>query len=280
VFSETTGDIAFNYGSLSTTLQQGGAATIGIENASGTVATLFSFQEARVNSGGTITFTPNAPGTISGTATVAVTGGPAAGLTVSLNPGGRTAVTDRNGDYSFGAVPVGEYTVQVATGTNQCAGRYARSLIDTPGGVTEVDLSVMTAGDEFGYKCTSGTTTFIPGTVTESWTGDEATWQKNPPFPIKLYGEAYTSAWINANGVLSFKDPLYFGWISPNNNELPTPAVEGQPDAAVYPHWYDWALDSNSHIATATIGTAPNRKWVVEWRNVYRSGDPARAPAR
>ncbi|GIF18174.1 hypothetical protein BJ973_008862 [Actinoplanes tereljensis] len=273
VFSETTGEIAFNYGTLTTSLQQGAAATIGIENASGTVATLFSYQEARINSGGTITFAPNAAGTVSGTATVAVTGGPAAGLTVSLNPGGRTTVTDASGNYSFSGVPVGEYTVQVATGDSRCAGRYARSIVDTPGGTTDVDLSVMTDGDEFGYKCTSGTTTFIPGTTTEDWTGDETTWQKNPPFPIKLYGEAYTSAWINSNGVLAFKDPMYFGWIGSVNNELPTPGAEGQPDASVYPLWDDWGLDTASSIATTTTGTAPNRKWVVEWRNVYNFAD-------
>ena len=275
VFTETTGDIAFNYGTLSTSLQQGAAATIGIENASGSVATLFSFQEARVNSNGTITFTPHAAGTISGTTSVAVTSSAAPGLTVTLNPGGRTTVTDSAGNYSFTGVPIGEYTVQVATGSSSCPGRYAKQVVNFPGATMDVDLSVMTAGDEFGYTCAAGNTTFIPGTVTEDWTGDEVTWQKNPPFPIKLYGEAYTSAWINANGVLAFKDPLFFGWISPNNNEVPTPSAEGQPDAAVYPHWYDWALDSASRIATATTGTAPNRKWVVEWRNVYRSGDTA-----
>ncbi|MEU8387339.1 carboxypeptidase regulatory-like domain-containing protein [Micromonospora sp. NPDC048843] len=273
VFSETTGLIAFNYGTLSSALQQGAAATIGIENLSGTVASLFSFQEAALDSASTITFTPNTPGTISGTATVAVTGGPAAGLTVSLIPSGRTTVTDASGNYSFGDVPVGEYTVQVATGTSQCAGRYARSVVDTPGGLTDVDLSVMTDGDEFGYKCTSGATTFIPGTVTEDWTGDETTWQKNPPFPIKLYGAAYTSAWINSNGVIAFKDPLYFGWIGPANNELPTPGAEGLPDAAVYPFWDDLGVDAAASIATATTGTAPNRKWVVEFRNVYLYAD-------
>ncbi|WP_370321421.1 carboxypeptidase regulatory-like domain-containing protein [Actinoplanes sp. ATCC 53533] len=269
VFSETTGEIAFNYGTLTTTLQQGAAATIGIENASGTVAQLFSFQEARVNSNGSITFTPAAPGVISGSVTVAVTAGLAAGLTVSLSPGGRTTTTAADGTYQFTGVPVGEYKVSVATGDARCAGRYANATINLPGGTTDVDLSVMTDGDEFGYKCTSGSTAFIPGTITEDWTGDEVTWQKNPPFPVKLYGQTYTSAWINSNGLVTFKDPLFFGWIGSNPNEVPTQAAEGLPDAAVYAHWDDWVLDTQSHIATTTTGTAPNRKWVVEWRNVH-----------
>jgi hypothetical protein len=88
-----------------------------------------------------------------------------------------------------------------------------------------------------------------------------------------MYGQQYTSAWINSNGLVTFKDPMYYGWIGSTPNELPTPAAEGQPDAAVYAHWDDWVLDTQSKIATATTGTAPNRKWVVEWRNVYLYGD-------
>ncbi|MCA2218228.1 carboxypeptidase regulatory-like domain-containing protein [Jidongwangia harbinensis] len=272
VFGEA-GDIVFNYGTLTTTLQQGAAATIGIENASGTVATLFSFQEARVNSTGAITFTPAAPGIVRGTTTVAVTGGPAAGRTVTLNPGGRTAVTDANGGYQFTGVPVGEYTVQVSTGDSRCPGQYAKEIINFAGGTKDVDLSVMTDGDEFGYRCDTGATTYVPGDITEDWQGDETVWQKNPPFPIKLYGESYTSAWISANGLVSFKDPMFFGWIGSIPSALPSPAVPGSPNAAVYVHWDDWVVDASSKIATKSSGSAPNRQWVVEWRNVYLHPD-------
>lgn len=272
VFSEN-GQIVFNYGTLTTPLQQGAAATIGIENASGTAATLFSFQEARVDSNGSMTFIPAVPGVISGTTTVAVTGAPAAGVTVTLNPGGRTTTTAADGTYQFTGVPVGEYTVQATTGDTRCAGQYATEVINFAGGVKDVDLSLMTDGDEFGYKCTTGAVTFVPGDITEGWSGDEVTWQKNPPFPIKLYGESYTSAWINSNGLVSFKDPMYFGWIDSTPDALPSPATEGKPNAAVYAFWDDWVVDASSRIATKSSGTAPNRQWIVEWRNVYLAGD-------
>ncbi|MFC8849458.1 MULTISPECIES: carboxypeptidase regulatory-like domain-containing protein [unclassified Micromonospora] len=267
------GRIAFHYGAMSTPVQQGAGATVGLENGSGTVAALYSFQEAALTGNTSITYTPAPTGTVRGVLTTAVTGQPVAGATVTLNPGNRSATTGVDGSYQFTTVPVGEYAVAAATGDSRCAGQYAKETVDHPGGTSDVDLSVMVDGDEFGYKCTTGATAFVTGNVTEGWTGDETVWQKNPPFPVKLYGESYTSAWISANGLISFKDPAYFGWIGSIPGTLPSPAAEGSPNAAVYVHWDDWVVDTQAAIATKISGTAPNRQWVVEWRNVHAYGD-------
>ncbi|WJK35491.1 carboxypeptidase regulatory-like domain-containing protein [Solwaraspora sp. WMMA2065] len=267
------GRIAFHYAAMSTPVQQGAGATVGLENASGTVAALFSFHEAALTANSSITYTPAPNGTVEGVLTTAVTGDPVAGATVTLNPGNRSATTTADGSYQFTAVPVGEYRVAASTGDNRCAGQYARETINHPGGTSDVDLSVMVDGDEFGYKCTTGAQTFIPGDVVEGWQGDETVWQKNPPFPVKLYGESYTSAWISANGLISFKDPAYIGWIGSWPGPIPSPAAEGSPNAAVYVLWDDWVVDSQARIATRISGTAPNRQWVVEWRNVHIYGD-------
>jgi hypothetical protein len=267
------GRIGFQYGAMSTPTQTGAGATVGLENASGTVAALYSFQEAALTANTSIVYTPAAVGTISGTLTTAVTANPVAGATVTLNPGGLTATTGADGGYQFTNLPVGEYTVAASTGDARCAGQYAKQTIDHPGGVSDVDLSVMVDGDEFGYTCQSGAQTYIAGDVIEGWSGDETVWQKNPPFPIKLYGNSYTSAWISANGLVSFKDPAYFGWIGSAPSPIPSPAAEGVPNAAVYVHWDDWVVDSQAYIATKTSGTAPNRQWVVEWHNVVHYDD-------
>lgn len=267
------GRIAFHYGAMSTPIQQGAGATVGLENASGTVAALYSFQEAVLTANSSITYTPAPAGTVRGTLTTAVTGNPVASATVTLNPGNRSTTTAADGSYQFTDVTVGEYKVAAATGDNRCAGQYAREIINYPGGVSDVDLSVMVDGDEFGYKCATGSQTFVPGDVVEGWQGDETVWQKNPPFPVKLYGESYTSAWISANGLISFKDPAYFGWIGSWPGPIPSPTAEGSPNAAVYVLWDDWVVDSQARIATRISGTAPNRQWVVEWRNVHIYGD-------
>ncbi|MFD2764444.1 carboxypeptidase regulatory-like domain-containing protein [Micromonospora eburnea] len=267
------GRIAFHYGAMSTPTQTGAGATVGLENASGTVAALYSFQEAVLTASSSITYTPAPVGTVKGVLTTAVTGGPYAGATVTLNPGNRSTTTGADGSYQFTGVPVGEYTVAASTGDNRCVGQSAKEVINHPGGTSDVDLSVMVDGDEFGYKCTTGAQTYIPGDIVEGWSGDDTVWQKNPPFPVKLYGESYTSAWISANGLISFKDPAYFGWIAAQPGTIPSPAKEGSPNAAVYVHWNDWVVDSEARIATKISGTAPNRQWIVEWRNVHYWGD-------
>ncbi|MGI5146328.1 carboxypeptidase regulatory-like domain-containing protein [Plantactinospora sp. CA-294935] len=267
------GRIAFHYGTMDTTWEQGGAATIGIENASGTVAAQYSSHTAALTSNASITFTPAPHGTISGTLTAAVTATPLSGATVTLNPGGATTTTGADGGYQFTNLPVGEYTITASTGDNRCAGQYAKETVNHPGGTSDIDLSLMVDGDEGGYKCTIGAQTFIPGDIVEGWSGTDTVWQKNPPFPIQLYGQTYTSAWIASSGLVTFKDPLYFGWIGSTSSPIPSPAAEGVPNAAVYVHWDKWVIDSQARIATKTSGTAPNRQWIVEWRNVHLAGD-------
>lgn len=272
IFHEN-GTIAFHYGAMSTPTQQGAGATVGLENASGTVAALYSFHEAVLTGDSSITYTPAPAGTVKGVLTTAVTAQPYAGATITLNPGNHSATTGADGSYQFTGVPIGEYTLAASTGDNRCAGQSAKEIVNHPGGVSDVDLSVMTDGDEFGYKCTTGAQTFIPGDVVEGWSGDDMLWQKNPPFPIKLYGESYTSAWISANGVMTFRDPAFAGWIAAQPSTIPSPPAEGAPNAAIYVHWDDWVVDSQAKIATKISGTAPNRQWVVEWRNVHQWGD-------
>ncbi|MFJ5600269.1 carboxypeptidase regulatory-like domain-containing protein [Micromonospora parva] len=270
------GRIGFHYGTLTNIVQKGSSATIGIESASGSVAEVYSFMEPAAVSNGSITFTPAPPGSISGTLTTAGTGEPIAGATVTLDPGGRTTVTAADGGYQFANVPIGEQVVAAVGTDNRCVGQYARQFVNHPGGGTQdLDLSVMSNGDEFGYSCTTGPVTFIPGDVVETWRGDDKVWQKTAPFPIALYGETHTSAWISANGLISFSSLDGIDTDKPMPTPLPYDEPGGTIDNAVYAFYDDWGVDASSAIATKVSGTAPNRQWVVEWRNVYRSGNKA-----
>lgn len=269
------GQLAFHYGPLVTDGERGAGATIGLQSRLGTVAAPFSFNEAALTTKSSITFTPGPAGTIGGTVTAAVTGNPVAGATVSLAPTGLTTTSAADGSYQFTDVPVGEYKVSVASGDQRCTGRYSVEKINLAGGVSDVDLSLMVEGDEFGYACTSGTHSYVAGDAVEAWTGDDTVWQKNPPFPLKLYGSSYTSAWISANGVVSLMNPAAVGGIGAEPADTPSAAEIGQPNAAVYVAWDDWVVDSSAHIATKTSGTAPNRQWVVEWHNVAHHDNPS-----
>ena len=59
-----------------------------------------------------------------------------------------------------------------------------------------------------------------------------------------------------------------------SNTAIPNAAV---PNAALYPFWDDLIVDAESSVRTRTVGTAPNRRFVIEWLNVtlFADLDPA-----
>jgi hypothetical protein len=76
---------------------------------------------------------------------------------------------------------------------------------------------------------------------------------------------------VDTNGLVTFIDPG-----EPSPDAWPIPSVDSpqEPNAAVYPFWHDWVVDADASVRTATVGSAPNRQFVVEWRNVYSYEDP------
>ena len=53
--------------------------------------------------------------------------------------------------------------------------------------------------------------------------------------------------------------------------------ASGTPNAAIYGFWDDLLVDApTASIRTELLGTAPNRRFVVEWRNVRFFGDTTR----
>lgn len=93
---------------------------------------------------------------------------------------------------------------------------------------------------------------------------DETTHQVTAPFPIRFAGTApgYSMLWVGSNGTISFNTATNPGY---ENRTLPTNVAQ----TLVAPLWDDLIPStSNSDIFTATTGVAPNRKFVVEWRNM------------
>jgi hypothetical protein len=79
---------------------------------------------------------------------------------------------------------------------------------------------------------------------------------------VRFYGQTYTSAWVDVNGKLSFLDPGRSWGV---NTPVPDAAA---PNAAVYPFWDDLVVRADSSVRTAVLGTAPDRRFVVEWRTI------------
>jgi hypothetical protein len=273
VFAEN-GDIAVAWKDIdATTIEQGGSATVGIENAAGTVALQYSLNNPILRTGNGVLFHPPAPGpglgTVAGTVTDAATGAPIFGATVALSPGGLTATSAADGTYQIGGVAAGTYTV-TATAPG---GQAASASVTVGSGTSTVNLAP-TLRDSFGYTLAAGARTWLPADQTVlSLTGDDAFQQISMPFGVRLYGQTYTTGWVDTNGVISFVAPNGSSW---NHGAIPSAPAANKPNAAVYPFWTDLVVDSSASVRTAVVGTAPNRQFVVEWRNVRFFDDPAR----
>jgi hypothetical protein len=260
------GRVGLHYGTLTTDRQKGAAALVGIEAVGREVTQFYSIDEPVLPSNGSITYTPAAAGIVSGVLTEAVTTNPLAGTTITLQPGDRTAVTAADGSYQFTGVLPGKYTVAAASAGDKCLGQYASALARKGHDDLQVDLSRNFDADPH-YNCTNKEQTFVPADTVQSWTGDDVAWQTTSPFPIKLYGESTTKPWISDNGFVAFGPDKATGSVV---HPIPSEALKEGPNAAFYAFWGDWVIDGDAAIATRTTGTAPNRQWTVEWRNVHR----------
>jgi hypothetical protein len=82
------------------------------------------------------------------------------------------------------------------------------------------------------------------------------------PFPFRFYGTSTFSAWTSSNGILGFGAPT-----ASFQNECSGSAVR----SAVLPFWDDLGT-RQSGICVATLGTEPNRQWVVTWYDAFILG--------
>ena len=88
-----------------------------------------------------------------------------------------------------------------------------------------------------------------------------------PPFPIAYDGrDLTTSLRAESNGRLSISDGARSPYV---NTALP----DAETTSSLAPLWDDFQApnDATHGIFTGTVGTAPNRQWVVEWRTNFRS---------
>jgi glucose/arabinose dehydrogenase len=271
VFSENA-DIAVAWKDIdATTIEQGGSATVGIENEAGTVALQYSLNQPVLRTGNGVLFhPPSAPpppppppagASITGTVTDLATGAPLFGSRVALSPGGATTTAASDGSYRFDGLAAGSYTATATAPGGQTAS--ATATVDSSAVTVNLRPNLR---DPFGYTCAPGPRTWIPADqAVLSLTGDDNVLQITMPFGVRLYGQAYTTGWVDTNGVISFVAPNGSSW---NHGAIPSAPAANKPNAAVYPFWDDLDVDASASVRTAVSGTAPNRQFVVEWRNV------------
>jgi protocatechuate 3,4-dioxygenase beta subunit len=168
------------------------------------------------------------------------------------------AVTDAAGKYSFASVPHGSYDVH-AEGT-RCLDSQTQKL--TVDGDETLNFSLAQRQDGFGYKCKGVAASFIDAETVLPLVGDLVSVNVPLPFPFTLYGQTYDQATVTPKGYIEF---LPMGPVTYINEAIPSP---NRPNAALYALWDDMIVDSAASVRSQVLGSAPNRQFVIEWRDV------------
>jgi hypothetical protein len=115
------------------------------------------------------------------------------------------------------------------------------------------------------YSVDLVTPSYIEANAVIPFSGDEGFYEVPLPFSFTFYKAAYTHVYVSINGYLSFIRGTSFYF----NTALPTRSITG----AVFAFWDDLFVDSTGSVRTQLLGTSPNQKFVIEWRNAKIWGD-------
>ncbi|MEU5164487.1 S8 family serine peptidase [Streptomyces sp. NPDC020875] len=253
----TTPDGRYSFPALSAGTYTVTGGKFGHQSASGTV-TVAENATATLD----LALVPAASGKVTGVVTSAA--GPAAGATVTVTDTPVTAVTDATGRFEA-VLPHGSYELR-ATHPSRCSS--AGSTRITVSGDTTAQIALPQRTDTFGYACATGSGGYQAGSQRLALTGDNATERIELPFSVPFYGKNYGVAHVGTNGNLSFGGPH----TGDSNGSIPSLAT---PNAGLYPFWDDLVLtgEGESAVYTGVTGTAPNRAFVVEWRDAVHWSD-------
>ena len=83
-------------------------------------------------------------------------------------------------------------------------------------------------------------------------------------FPFTFYGFTYTRAHVCTNGFVEFVGPETTSCTT-TNAAIPT---TGRPNGAIFPFWDNLSVDAAASIRADLRGTAPDRRFVIEFRNL------------
>jgi hypothetical protein len=200
--------------------------------------------------------------TVSGTVTDS-NGSPLAGVHVGIvATETRFAITGANGTYSLTSVPQSSapYDVQLLF---PCSRDQRKSVLVNGNKTVDFTVPVAAQTDGYGYTCKPTTAAFIDLTSgSDVVQGDDNSVDTQLPFTFRYYGVDYSIINIGVNGLASFTSPV----TQFSNTPIPDATL---PNSALYPFWDDLFIDSavGASVRVQVQGTAPNRDFVIEWRN-------------
>ncbi|WP_160143937.1 immunoglobulin domain-containing protein [Chryseolinea soli] len=150
--------------------------------------------------------------------------------------------------------------VSGSTFSPSVAGAGTHTLYTTNGATTS--YTVNTTSSYYNPDATAGTTVSFP-----SLPGDESSPSTSIGFNFSFYGNTYSALTINANGYLIFGAPTNSG----TNQTLPSATA---PNNLIAAAWDNLDISTGGTVTTALVGTAPRRRFIVNFIGVRHSGAP------
>ena len=198
---------------------------------------------------------------IAGTVTAEEDGTPIEGAEVrALGAPVPPAVTDANGDYTL-TLPIGSHTIRTAAGG--CTSNHVAAVSLGLAGLTH-DVALSRKLDDFGHGCRPIAFDWVDAANATALFGDQTTGRLPLPFPFTFYGDSYDVVYVTDNGYLTFEAPE-FGFPDPTPTSIPS---EATPNTAIYAFWQNLVIDDEATVRYETIGTEPNRAFVVEYEQL------------
>jgi subtilisin family serine protease len=171
-----------------------------------------------------------------------------------------SATTDGFGQYSFSHLPNGTHTVRQTP--DGCRLGWEDDVTVAGSNVTR-NFSLASKTDTFGYSCwVLPSVPFEEAGTVLPVSGDDVNVEVPLPIPFTFYGSAVTVMRICTNGIITFTTSTACPF---TNTALPNAAL---PNLAIYPYWDDLIVDASASVRGELKGMAPNRRYVIEFRNV------------
>ena len=187
-------------------------------------------------------------------------GSPVAGAKVELlSVPVPSVTTGPDGRFVMADVPEGAYMAEASAGRCSDPARVSLDLHSN----TSLDFTLPTRTDAFGHTCRPIEFDWVEAGSDLGLVGSWTAAYVELPFGFPLYGDVSSRALVTSAGYLTFGEPVINQWDSP----IPDPYV---PNQAIYPFWTYLIPDpwSGGFVLTETVGSAPNRTFVIEYANV------------
>ena len=107
--------------------------------------------------------------------------------------------------------------------------------------------------------------------ISGMWDDDEASANAALPFTFRFFNADATHYTVTSNGFMQMHaNAMGTGLTSFSNVTIPT---AGTPNGFIAPFWDDlYAIDATTTVRSATLGTMPNRRFVIGWNN-WKTGE-------